>query len=250
MKLLLPPALFSFLLLGSCSNDPQPTDSTTKPNQSVVEEAAVPVAKAGPGILTELSGAVVETMNSGGYTYALVDNGSEKVWAAGPMSALKVGEEVVVNGLIPMRDFKSTTLDRTFETIYFCNTINVAGAQPTSRPVATEEPAETDEPVSVEQAEGGQTIEQIFTGKDDLVGKEVVIHAKVVKFSPAIMGKNWLHLQDGTGGEGTNDLTITTDQSAAVGDVVTVRGVLVADKDFGYGYKYALIVEDAQVSVD
>jgi len=72
----------------------------------------------------------------------------------------------------------------------------------------------------------------------------------VVKFSPEIMGKNWIHLQDGTGVSGANDLTVTTSATAQTGDTVTISGVLVTDKDFGYGYSYDVIVEDAEVVVE
>jgi hypothetical protein len=64
------------------------------------------------------------------------------------------------------------------------------------------------------------------------------------------MGKNWIHLRDGTGSEGSNDLTVTTDGSAKIGDTVLVRGALVADKDFGHGYKYPVLIEDAQITVE
>ena len=99
-------------------------------------------------------------------------------------------------------------------------------------------------------AEGGQTIAGIFAGKADLAGKPVKVRGKVVKFSPEIMGKNWLHLQDGTGAAGTNDLTVTTGAMVKKGDTVTVSGVLVIDKDFGYGYAYDVIIEDADVTVE
>ena len=73
----------------------------------------------------------------------------------------------------------------------------------------------------------------------------------MVKYSPRIMGTNWLHLQDGTRGQdGSNDLVVTTDDVAAVGDLVVVRGVVSADKDFGYGYEYELIVEGASITVE
>jgi hypothetical protein len=72
----------------------------------------------------------------------------------------------------------------------------------------------------------------------------------VVKYNSGIMGKNWLHVQDGSGEAGTNDLTVTTMATAAVGDTVLVKGMAVTDKDFGYGYKYAFIIEDAQVTVE
>jgi len=100
----------------------------------------------------------------------------------------------------------------------------------------------------IAKPDGGHTVEEIFTSSADLSGKEVVMRGKVAKFSKQIMGKNWLHLQDGTGGPGTNDLTITTSGTAAPGDTVLIRGVLSTDKDFGYGYNYAVIVEDAEVT--
>ncbi len=104
----------------------------------------------------------------------------------------------------------------------------------------------------VEKAEGGLTVGELFAGKADLSGKEVTLRAKVVKFTPRIMGKNWLHLQDGSGDADarTHDLTVTTDVTAKVGDTVLVSGAVVLDKDFGAGYKYDLIIEDAKVTVE
>jgi hypothetical protein len=95
-----------------------------------------------------------------------------------------------------------------------------------------------------------QTVADIFAQKDSLAGKEVSVRGKVVKFSQAIMQTNWVHLQDGTGSEGTNDLVVTTDAVVAKGDTVLVKGVLTANKDFGFGYKYDAIIEGAQVTVE
>ena len=91
----------------------------------------------------------------------------------------------------------------------------------------------------------------MYAGKASLVGKPVVVRGKVVKVNQGILGRNWIHLQDGTGAAGANDLLITTDAAAApatLGDVVVARGTLVADKDFGSGYKYALLVEGATLA--
>jgi hypothetical protein len=111
---------------------------------------------------------------------------------------------------------------------------------------------ETIQPGSVEKAEGGQTVEEIYLKKAELSGKKVSVHGKVVKYNSGIMGSNWIHLQDGTGSsaEGTNDLTITTQGEANVGDMVLVSGMLTTDKDFGAGYKYDVIIEDAAVTKD
>lgn len=98
--------------------------------------------------------------------------------------------------------------------------------------------------------EGGLTVEAIFTQGEELSGKEVTLRGKVVKFSADIMGKNWVHIQDGTGAEGTNDLTVTTAAVVNVGDVVVVKGTITTEKDFGFGYYYDLIIEDGEITAE
>ncbi len=91
---------------------------------------------------------------------------------------------------------------------------------------------------------------EIFAGKEELAGKQVPLRGKVVKFLRQIMGKNWLHLQDGSGSEGTNDLTVTTTVMVEVGDLVLVNGKVSVNRDFGYGYSYEVLLEDAEITVD
>lgn len=104
--------------------------------------------------------------------------------------------------------------------------------------------------VTVEKAAGenAYTIEEIFAKTKELDGKTIRIQGKVVKYSPMIMGRNWIHIQDGTGDPMTNthDLVITTSEEVSNGDVITVEGVLAFNKDFGAGYKYVAIVEEAK----
>jgi hypothetical protein len=75
----------------------------------------------------------------------------------------------------------------------------------------------------------------------------VVVRGKVVKYNPGIMGKNWIHLRDGSGAaaDGTNDVLVTTAHQAKLGDVLTVKGVVRTDKDFGSGYSYKVLIEEA-----
>ncbi len=107
-------------------------------------------------------------------------------------------------------------------------------------------------PISVAKAEGaeGKTVAEIYAGREGLKDAVVLVRARVVKFSRNIMGKNWMHLRDGSGSPATqdHDMTVTTADSAAVGDVVLVRGVVHLNKDFGAGYAYPVIIEDAKVS--
>lgn len=105
-------------------------------------------------------------------------------------------------------------------------------------------------PGSIKKAAGGYTVADIYARKASLNGKKVKIRGKVVKYNGNIMSRNWLHIQDGTGKPGSNDLTITTINKAEVGKVVLVEGKLSADKDFGANYKYSVIVEGATVTVE
>jgi hypothetical protein len=255
VKLFSTPILASALLLTACSNEPQPTiDASESPvvaeQPNVTPQPTSRPAADPSGAPSSISGAVLETMNSGGYTYVLVDTGDASVWAAGPVTTVEVGDVISATGVIAMPGFHSNTLERDFDMIYFATAISGTAVGEVNGGRVLPTPETTDSAISVARAEGGQTVEELFTQKDKLVGQEVLIHAQVVKFSADIMQKNWMHIRDGSGSEGTNDMTITTAATAAIGDVVTVRGTLVADKDFGFGYKYALIIEDAEVTAD
>jgi hypothetical protein len=224
------------------------------------EEQPAPKAKTAPAPeATTISGTVTETMNTTGYTYVQVDTGSEKVWAAAPQFPVKVGDEVVIPEGMAMQNYHSNTLNRDFSVVYFVGSIlNKTGgsqakdaAMPAGHPPtaisATPAPLDVS---GIKKAKGGVTIGELFAGKASLSGKEVMLRGKVVKFLPLIMGKNWLHVRDGSGDAKarTNDLTVTTDATVKVGDVVLVSGKVVVHKDFGAGYKYDVIIEDAKVT--
>ena len=198
-----------------------------------------------------VSGKVVETMNSGGYTYALVEKAGVKTWVALPQTAIKVGSEIACQPGMMMNNFKSSSLNRSFDSIVFSG--GLASAAGSAAAMQTPAVASAPAPmIKVSKAQGANayTVSEIFEKKDLLTNKPVVIHAKVVKINNGIMGKNWLHLEDGTGSQaaGTNDLVVTTDSTHAVGDVVTIKGTLSRDRDFGAGYHYAVIIEGAEVT--
>lgn len=123
----------------------------------------------------------------------------------------------------------------------------VPASEPHPMPSA---PAQAVDLSGIAKAEGGRTIAEVFAAKDQLAGQMVAIRGKVVKTNPRIMGRNWLHIRDGSGTEGANDLTVTTAGAVpTVGDTVLVNGTAVLNKDFGMGYTYDVIVEDAEVTV-
>jgi len=245
-------AVGGLALVGAILYFGVPTDygkrTATQPAPSVA-----PADPAANGI----TGKVVETMNSGGYTYVRVDTGREQIWAAAPEVAVKVGDMIATPPGMPMKDFESEPLQRTFDMIYFVPAIDVGGSDGAKRmPFGHPRVSATDEDVSkidfadVQKPAGGFTVADIYAGKAALKGKAVTLRGKVVKFVPGVMGKNWVHVRDGTGEEGANDLTVTTDAVAKVGDTVLVKGVVLLDQDLGFGYKYDVLITDADVTVE
>jgi hypothetical protein len=197
------------------------------------------------------TGKVVETMDAATYTYALIDTGAAKAWVAAPQFIVKTGDTLAVADAMPMNDYRSKTLNRTFDVVYFSGNVRVNGKPGIAPAAAAATPAapKAANLANIPRAPNGQTVAEILTDKNKFAGQPIAIRARVVKYNAQILGKNWLHLRDGSGGEGTNDLTVTTNAEVKVGDLVLVTGKLTTDRDFGSGYTYAAIVENATVVV-
>lgn len=203
-----------------------------------------------------LSGVVVETMDSGAYTYINLEKDGKKTWVAVPKMEVKVGQEVSLHQGTEMGNFTSKNLSRTFENIIFSpgpvrqGTKENESLQKARMGEITKDSLEGE--IKVEKASGpdAYTVGELHKNKDLLDKKNVVVKGKVVKVSPAIMGKNWIHLRDGSGdrAEKSDRLVVTSQDLPAVGDTVTARGTIYKDKDFGAGYRYAVIMEDARIS--
>jgi hypothetical protein len=203
----------------------------------------------------ESEGTVVATENGGRYTYVQIDLDGKEVWYAVPATEFKVGEKVVSPEGMPMKDFYSKTLDRTFDMVYFAGSITKvnapeAEALPPGHPPIDAAKIPTLDEIDlsgIERPEGGKTVEEIFQEQDALSGKPVLVRGKAVKVANGILGKNWIHLRDGSGEQGSNDLTLTTSGSVNVGETITVRGTLNQNRDFGSGYKYDVLLEEVEI---
>ena len=237
--------------------DPKPAPSaapSVAPKQETKPKPAPKIA-AEAGVIT---GKILETMDSGRYTYVNVETPSGPAWAAALQTKVTVGEIVSFPTSTPMQNFHSKTLERTFPLIFFVPSFRKegTGGGAASMPAGHSPAAKGGgAPAivaagSVEKAKDGQTIEEILTQKTTLAGKPVVVRGTVVKYNANILGMNWLHVQDGTGVKGTHDLTVTTTTPAKVGDTVLIRGTLSLDKDFGAGYTYEVILDKAAVTVE
>jgi hypothetical protein len=152
-----------------------------------------------------------------------------------------------------MKDFKSRELNRTFPSVFFVEDFTdkpiLAESLEPQIPNATtgRQMVPQKEGIAVDRAEGGITVAELFANRNDYTGKTIKIKGEVVKFSPGIMNRNWIHMQDGTQDGTDYDLVVTTTDTVAVGTMVTIEGTVALDQDFGFGYTYELLVQDALV---
>ncbi|MBI3565906.1 MAG: nucleotide-binding protein [Elusimicrobia bacterium] len=218
----------------------------------------------------DLSGTVAETMDSGGYTYMLIQTpAGQKKWAAVTQTAVKKGQSVTVSGAMDMKDFESPTLKRKFDHIAF-GMMGGGAAAPAGdphaglpkghgamggAPAANPSPmshggrAEVKGPIKVAKAAGAdaRTVGELYAQKKALKGQTVTVAGKVVKYTPDILDRNWAHIRDGSGSakDGSDDVTVLLKDQAEMGQVITVRGKVVLDKDLGGMYKFPVAIEDA-----
>jgi len=208
-------------------------------------------------------GTVLETMDAGGYTYVFIETDHDKHWMATQQTAVQVGDTVQAPQGMPMANFESKSLNRTFDVVYFLSGLenlsapDLAESQPgialpESHPSignAVETPAAD---ISVIELEAGQNIAYVYANKDALANQQVSLRGKVVKYNAGILGWNFIHIQDGTGdaADGSNDLTVTSKATTAMGETIVVTGTILLDKDFGAGYRFPLLMEDANIAVE
>jgi hypothetical protein len=210
------------------------------------------VAHAAPTLHAgSISGEVVQTQNVDSYTYVRLKTAEGEIWAAVPKTAIKDGARITIGQASMLQNFQSKSLKKTFDQIVFGQLVE-PGAAPAAKKAAAPAaaaPAAPLAPVSKAPGADGRTVAEVVKGKAGLNGKPVTVHARVVKVNLGILGKNWLHLQDGSGAaaDGSDDILVTTKETAALGDVVTVKGTVRTDVKLGSGYDYAVLIEDASL---
>ncbi|MBK7793613.1 MAG: nucleotide-binding protein [Betaproteobacteria bacterium] len=212
----------------------------------------VPAASASASV----SGKVLEVKDVDNYTYLRLKTRDGEVWAAVSRAPVKTGADVTIVDANVMQNFESRTLNRKFDRIVFGSlagsgaTAATAGGDLGALHAGVARPAETGD-IKVAKATGpdARTVAEVVTRRAELKDKPALVRGKVVKFTPAVMGKNWIHLRDGTGSaaDGSNDVVVTTRDETKVGDVVLVKGVVRTDRDLGSGYSYKVLIEEASL---
>jgi hypothetical protein len=232
--------------------------------------SGTPATAAHPEQGSTLEGEVLEVLDVPGYTYLRIgQKDSAGQWAAVATTKLALGDRARITSATRMVDFRSETLDRKFDVIYFgalngdddhsagaandphagmqAANPHALGTDPLD-PTAARPRAEV-KVGKVDKASGESAfrIAEIYAKKNELSGKTVRVRGVVVKATPGILGKTFMHIRDGSGDEASanHDLTITTEATVKVGDTVTVEGVIALAKDIGAGYRYDVLVEQA-----
>lgn len=195
---------------------------------------------------------VEEVVQTSGYTYLRVqENGVEKWIAVNRMEAAPGEKYYYAQEGLEMKNFNSKELKRTFETIYFVDALSKEPITAHAHNHAEIKPVQAKlsqkEGISVTPAQEGLTIAKLFADRANYDGKTIRMKGQVVKINDEVMDRNWVHIQDGTSEGGNFDLTVTTKDSVKMDEVVTFEGTIHLKKDFGYGYFYEVIMEDAKV---
>jgi hypothetical protein len=213
--------------------------------------APAPAAAAPAGMV--VAGEVLEVKDVEGYTYLRLKTAQGETWAAVPTSPVKKGAKVTVQNAMVMKNFESKALKKTFDNIVFGTLASGQPGAPSAQQGAAPHPQPANAPevadVKVPKATGAnaRTVAELMAKPAEMKDKPVLLRGKVVKYNGGIMGKNWIHLRDGSGSaaDKNNDVLVTSKEEAKVGDVVTAKGTVRTDKDFGAGYTYKVLIEDA-----
>ncbi len=198
-------------------------------------------AQAAPA-LSVVKGEVLEVKDVASYTYLRLKTAEGETWAAVGKAKVAKGSQVTIENAMTMDNFESKSLKKTFKTIIFGTLGGAEGGAHAAKPLDI-----IDAKVEKAVGENARTVEEINNRAVELKDKPVLLRGKVVKYNQAIMGKNWMHLRDGSGTESTNDILVTTLDQAKVGDIVTLKGIVRNNKDFGAGYSYKVMIEEAKL---
>lgn len=250
------PVLVMLLALFACDSGPKviEANSAAEAEQHNHPMAQTTASGAAPAA-TEMHQVVAEeALDTERYTYIRVNENGESFWIAVPKTPVEIGATYYYQGGLVKKNFASREHNRVFETLYLVSGISqqpIGGGSTGGSAVDQalgnlNSGAPVEPPSSIQAAVGAIKIGDLIKNKAKYAGKTIKVTGKVMKVNPMIMGRNWIHLQDGTGKN--IDLTVTTQENIPPGHVVTMEGTIALDMDFGAGYRYDIIMENAVVA--
>ncbi|MBK7407775.1 MAG: hypothetical protein IPL49_09230 [Saprospirales bacterium] len=236
------------LLLASCDSKPKVIESESgsgggSPVFPQAEMAQQPSEDQMHEVVVE------EKLDTDKYSYLRVTENGEEVWIAIPlMEGIQVGNTYYYKGGLMKKNFFSKEYNRVFETLYLVSNLSQKGGTAVDEVLSNMQgqAGSVESPTTaITPAKGAIKISDLMANPQKYEGKVIKVTGKCVKVNPMIMGRNWVHLQDGSGKD--MDLTITTDEVVPLGSIVTMEGTIALNQDFGAGYRYDVIMEKATV---
>ncbi len=204
------------------------------------------------------SGIVVYAETKDQYTYIKLKEDNKEVWLAALPINVAEGDKVEYAGGDVMKDFHSKSMNKTFESIRFVTFIRVVNKDSSVKKQAVpgdeyhknipgkQDTVSSPKSGEITKAENGKTIKEIFSEREQLKDKEVIVRAKVIKVNKNILNKNWITLHDATGLPPDDKLIATTTDDVNAGDILTVKGIVKTDVNIGAGYNYKVLIEGAK----
>jgi len=231
-------------LFMACDSRPKvivADDTNTNTESSMADESANMLHKV----------VVEEILNTEKYSYLNVSEDGEIFWIAIPRKEIEKGGTYYYRGGLKKTNFKSVEYDRVFETLYLVSDVSkdpgmsdFSGGNPHENAGSG---ATLDQTTKIEPPPGGISLAELFANRKKYEGQTVRVKGRCIKLNNMIMNRNWIHLQDGSLKEGASDLTVTTTENIPLGAIVAFEGIITLNKDFGAGYKYEIIMEEAQL---
>jgi len=237
-------ALVLPILLAACNSKPKIIEA-----ESTSSEEQQPMADESTSLLHKV--VVDEILNTSKYTYLNVTEDGNQFWIAIPKKDVEKGGTYYYRGGLKKTNFKSAEYDKVFETIYLVSDVSkdpsmsdMSSGNPHSH---SESATTTDKNTKIDPLPGGITISELYANRKKYEGQTVRVKGRCVKVNNMIMNRNWIHIQDGSSSDKNVDLTVTTTDMVSLDEIVAFEGKITLNKDFGAGYKYEIIMEEAHL---
>jgi hypothetical protein len=239
-------------MITGCTNNPKVITAST--DQPTAEDNTGVFAEEPINLLPEQSQqsmaegihtvTVKEVLPTTKYVYLRVTEGEQEFWIATIKTEVKVGGTYFYQGGLLKTNFESKEHKRVFDKMYLVSSIVPSDHSSHVTPEKSQQPSTTETRKDID-VKGSVKIAELVANPKKYEGKTIQIRGQCVKLNPNIMGRNWVHLQDGS--KDDYDLVVTCEVQIPVGHTVTLTGKVVLNKDFGSGYKYDILLEEGQL---
>lgn len=242
----------AMFLFAGCTRNPkviEPTQSKSSDDKTGIFSQSQPSIipdNAEPSLAEDIHTVVVqEVLPTVKYVYLRVREGNDEFWIATIKREVDVGRTYYYQGGLLKTNFESREHKRVFDRMFLVSSIIEADHVNNSIPSVHQEEQNTRTVKTSADPNGSTEIADLVANPERFEGKIVQVSGQCVKSNPNIMGRNWLHIKDGS--KDDFDLVITSGIDVPVGHTITMKGKVVLNKDFGAGYRYAILLEDSEL---